>query len=45
MNNIIIAFSEIEKPLRDYYIDVGDKVSKIGDIEFIKYLNIKICIL
>ena len=35
MNNIIIAFSEIEKPLRDYYIDVGDKVSKIGDIEFI----------
>ena len=35
MNNIIIAFSEIEKPLRDYYIDIGDKVSKIGDIEFI----------
>ena len=35
MNNIIIAFSEIEKPLRDYYINVGDKVSKIGDIEFI----------
>ena len=35
MNNIIIAFSEIEKPLRDYYIDVGDKVSKLGDIELI----------
>ena len=35
MNKIIIAFSEIEKPLRDYDIDVGDKVSKIGDIEFI----------
>lgn len=35
MNKIIIAFSEIEKPLRDYYIDVGDKVSKLGDIELI----------
>lgn len=35
MNEIIMACSEIEKPLRDYYIDVGDKVSKIGDIELI----------
>ena len=35
MNEIIIAFSEIEMPLRDYYIDVGDKVSKIGNIELI----------
>ena len=35
MNKIIIAFSEIEIPLRDYYIDVGDKVSKIGNIELI----------
>lgn len=35
MNKIIIAFSEIEKPLRDYYIEDGDKVSKIGDIELI----------
>lgn len=35
MNKIIITFSEIEKPLRDYYIDVGDKVSRIGNIELI----------
>lgn len=35
MNKITIAFSEIEKPLRDYYIEDGDKVSKIGDIELI----------
>lgn len=35
MNQIIIAFSEIEKPLRDYYITGGDKVSKIGNIELI----------
>lgn len=35
MNKVIIAFSEIEKPLRDYYIDVGDKVSKIGEIELV----------
>jgi len=35
MNKIIITFSEIEKPLRDYYIDVGNKVSKIGDIELV----------
>lgn len=35
MNEIIITFSEIEKPLRDYYINVGDKVSRIGNIELI----------
>lgn len=35
INKITIAFSEIEKPLRDYYIEDGDKVSKIGDIELI----------
>lgn len=35
MNKIKITFSEIEKPLRDYYIDVGDKVSRIGNIELI----------
>ena len=33
MNNIIIAFSEIEEPIRDYYIDGGNKISKIGDVE------------
>lgn len=44
INEIIIAFSEIEKPLRDYYIDMGDKVSKIGDIELIisQYKNMYI---
>ena len=35
INKIVIAFSEIDKPLRDYYIDSSDKVSMIGDIEFI----------
>ena len=34
-NSIIIAFSEIEKPLRDYYIDGGEKVSKIGETELV----------
>ena len=34
-NRIIIAFSEIEKPLRDYYIDEGEKVSKIGETELV----------
>lgn len=33
LNNIIIAFSEIEEPIRDYYVDGGDKISKIGDVE------------
>lgn len=32
-NNITIAFSEIEKPIRDYYIDGADKISKIGGVE------------
>ena len=34
-NSITIAFSELEQPLRDYYIDKADKVSKIGDVELI----------
>lgn len=34
-NSITIAFSELEEPLRDYYIDKADKVSKIGDVELI----------
>ena len=36
-NKIKIAFSEIEEPLRDYFIEGGDKISKIGDAEFIIY--------
>lgn len=35
INRIIITFSEIEKPLRDYYLYVEDKASKIGDIELL----------
>lgn len=35
INNIRITFSEIEEPLRDYYIDGADKISKIGDTELI----------
>lgn len=34
-NSIIIAVSEIEEPLRDYYIDGGEKLSKIGDTQLI----------
>lgn len=34
-NTIKIAFSEIEKPIRDYYINGGNKVSKIGESEII----------
>ncbi len=30
---ITVAFSEVEEPLRDYYLGEGKKVSKIGDIE------------
>lgn len=33
-NNITIAFSEIEEPIRDYYIEKG-KASKIGDVELV----------
>ena len=33
MNNIKIAFSKIEPPIRDYFIQGGDKISKIGDVE------------
>ena len=29
INKIVIAFSEIDKPLRDYFIDSSDKVSMI----------------
>lgn len=36
-NKIKIAFSELEEPLRDYFIEGGDKISKIGDAEFIIY--------
>lgn len=36
-NKIKIAFSELEEPLRDYFIESGDKISKIGDVEFIIY--------
>lgn len=35
LNNITIAFSEIEEPIRDYYIDEGKKISKIGEDEVI----------
>ena len=31
--NITIAFSEIDEPLRDYYIDNHELKSKIGDVE------------
>ena len=31
--DITISFSEVEEPLRDYYLGEGKKVSKIGDIE------------
>ena len=34
-NNIKIAFSELEEPLRDYFIDGGEKVSRIEDTELI----------
>ncbi len=33
LNDIKIAFSKVEKPLRDYFIQEGDKISKIGDVE------------
>ena len=33
LNDIKIAFSKVEKPLRDYFIQDGDKISKIGDVE------------
>ena len=36
-NKIKIAFSELEEPLRDYFIEGGDEISKIGDAEFIIY--------
>lgn len=35
MNKIIIAFSEIEQPLRDYEIVTGEQISKIGNVELI----------
>lgn len=33
LNNIKIAFSKIEPPIRDYFIQGGDKISKIGNVE------------
>mgnify|MGYP001861464408 CR=1 FL=1 len=33
LNNIKIAFSKLESPIRDYYILEGDKISQIGDVE------------
>ena len=33
LNDIKIAFSEIEAPIRDYFIGDGDKISKIGNVE------------
>ena len=33
LNDIKIAFSGIEAPIRDYFIGDGDKISKIGDVE------------
>lgn len=35
INKITVSFSEIEKPIRDYYINGEEKISKIGDIELI----------
>ena len=35
LNDIKIAFSEIEEPIREYFIDEGDKVSKIGEVELV----------
>ena len=35
LNEIKIAFSKIESPIRDYFIDEGDKVSKIGEVELV----------
>ena len=34
-NGIKIAFSKVEEPLRDYFIDDKYKTSKIGDAEII----------
>lgn len=34
-STIKMAFSEIEKPLRDYFINSQNEISKIGDVEFI----------
>ena len=35
LNDIKIAFSGIEAPIRDYFIGDGDKVSKIGEVELV----------
>lgn len=34
-NTIKIAFSEIEDPLRDYFINSQNEISKIGNVEYI----------
>ena len=33
LNEIKIAFSKIESPIRDYFIGDGEKISKIGNVE------------
>lgn len=33
LNDIEVAFSKVESPIRDYYIEDGEKISKIGDVE------------
>ena len=33
LNEIKIAFSKVESPIRDYFIGDGEKISKIGDVE------------
>ena len=34
-NSIKVAFSEVEEPIRDYFLDDSKKVSKIGDVNVI----------
>lgn len=36
-NNVKVAVSEIERPLRDYFIGEGEKISKIGDAKLTIY--------
>ena len=33
LNEIKIAFSKVESPIRDYFIGDGEKISKIGNVE------------
>ena len=34
-NSIKVAFSEVEEPIRDYFLDNSKKTSKIGDVDVI----------